>query len=193
MASTGVFRIAIAGIRTRAAGIPTASSSFSPISLPSRLRSSSHRGFASSTAAFSAAPSTSSIPAVNAAATSSAETAAATTQAVVEPEVVSGGFEFLEPWVPTIHNLAETLHFTGPHAHALAIFVLAFAVRTAVTLPVTLWQRSKTRKLTEQVLPEWEIMKEQIPLQVRANCRRAGMSYEAFHKEAQKEVGFAVH
>ncbi|SPO24966.1 related to COX18 - mitochondrial inner membrane protein required for membrane insertion of C-terminus of Cox2p [Ustilago trichophora] len=192
MASTGVFRIAVAGIRTRAPVTPTASSSFSRISLPSRFRSSGHRGFASSTAAFSAAPLTSPIPAANAAATSSAETASTTTQAVAEPEIVTAGFEFLEPWVPTIQNLAETLHFTGPHANALAIFVLAFAVRTVVTLPVTLWQRSKTRKLTEQVLPEWEIMKEQIPLQVRAKCRRAGMSYEAFHKEAQKELKTAL-
>ncbi|CDW96918.1 hypothetical protein [Sporisorium scitamineum] len=112
----------------------------------------------------------------------------AVTQAVAESDVVAGGFEFLQPWVPTINNLADTMHLSGPYAHALSIFILAFAVRTAVTLPMTLWQRSKTRKLTEKVLPEWEIMKERIPLAVRARCRRAGMSYEAFEAETQKEL-----
>lgn len=101
---------------------------------------------------------------------------------------MTGGFEFLEPWVPTIQHLADTLHLSGPYAHALSIFVLAFAVRTAVTLPITLWQRNKTRKLTENVLPEWEVMKQQIPLAVRARCRRAGLSYERFQVEVQKEV-----
>lgn len=90
--------------------------------------------------------------------------------------------------MPTINNLADTMHLSGPYAHALSIFILAFAVRTAVTLPMTLWQRGKTRKLTEKVLPEWEIMKERIPFVVRNRARRAGMSYEAFEAEAQKEL-----
>ncbi len=90
--------------------------------------------------------------------------------------------------MPTINHLADTMHLSGPYSHALSIFILAFAVRTVVTLPMTLYQRSKTRKLTEKVLPEWEILKEQIPLQVRARSRRAGLSYESFEKETQKEL-----
>lgn len=171
--------------------LPTAGSNFSRYASPYRLPPRNRRGFASSTATFSATPSTTAQVSTTNAATLPADTASSAAQAVSETETVTGGFEFLEPWVPTIHNLADTLHLNGPYAHALSIFVLAFAVRTIVTLPVTLWQRSKTRKLTEQVLPEWEIMKEQIPLAVRARCRRAGMSYEAFEKEAQKEVSIS--
>ncbi len=151
------------------------------------------RGFASTPTRRANAPS--SLPSTSqaappAAASPSAEvhSGATAAESVADPNEFQGGFEFLQPWVPTIHNLADTLHLSGPHAHALSIFVLAFAVRTAVTLPVTLWQRSKTRKLTEKVLPEWEIMKERIPQVVRARCRRAGMSYEQFNVEAQKEL-----
>ncbi|SJX60991.1 related to COX18-mitochondrial inner membrane protein required for membrane insertion of C-terminus of Cox2p [Sporisorium reilianum f. sp. reilianum] len=185
MASSGVFRIAAAGIRTRAAVLPSVRSSFSSTY---RLAPRSHRGFASSTATFSSAPSTSQLPVKDAVSSAAEDSTTAATQAVADSDVVAGGFEFLQPWVPTINNLADTMHLSGPYAHALSIFILAFAVRTAVTLPMTLWQRNKTRKLTEKVLPEWEIMKEHIPLAVRARCRRAGMSYEAFEAEAQKEL-----
>lgn len=101
---------------------------------------------------------------------------------------VAGGFEFLEPWVPTVQSLADALHLSGPHAHALSVVALAFTVRTLVTLPVTLWQRKKTRKLADRVLPEWNKMKETIPLAVRARCRRANKSYEEFTVEVNKEV-----
>ena len=178
-----MFHIAVAGMRTRASALPVL-----PRIQPSYQRApQTYRGFASSSIAASASPS-SSLPS-NEAATSSTSSAVNTaTDSVADTDVASAGFEFLEPWVPTIHNLADTLHLSGPYAHALSIFVLAFSVRTLVTLPVTIWQRSKTRKLTEHVLPEWEIMKEQIPLVARAKCRRAGMSYEAFEVEVKKEV-----
>ncbi|KIS70994.1 uncharacterized protein UMAG_00912 [Mycosarcoma maydis] len=192
MASARVFRVAVTGIRTRATVLPTASPSWSRSSLPQRLAPRNHRGFASSTGAFSAVSSTTSISAGNAAASTAtiatADATSTSTQAVADLSIVQGGFEFLQPWVPTINSLADTMHLSGPYAHALSIFILAFAVRTAITLPMTLWQRGKTRKLTEKVLPEWEIMKQRIPLAVRARCRRAGMSYEAFEAEAQKEL-----
>ncbi|SOV07153.1 related to COX18 - mitochondrial inner membrane protein required for membrane insertion of C-terminus of Cox2p [Ustilago sp. UG-2017a] len=183
MRSTDVFHIAVAGMRTRASALPVL-----PRIQPSYQRApQTYHGFASSSIAASASPS-SSLPS-NEAATSSTSSAVNTaTDSVADTDVASAGFEFLEPWVPTIHNLADTLHLSGPYAHALSIFVLAFSVRTLVTLPVTIWQRSKTRKLTEHVLPEWEIMKEQIPLVARAKCRRAGMSYEAFEVEVKKEL-----
>ncbi|SNX82290.1 related to COX18 - mitochondrial inner membrane protein required for membrane insertion of C-terminus of Cox2p [Melanopsichium pennsylvanicum] len=187
MASTGLFRTAVAGIRTRAGVRPTARPHLPRSSFSDRVSAHSHRGLVSSAAPLSASPSQlprSSPDAVG----SSVDSTTTASQVVTESELVSGGFEFLQPYVPTIHNLADTLHLSGPYAHALSIFILAFAVRTVVTLPVTLWQRSKTRKLTEHVLPEWEVMKEQIPLKVRARSRRAGLSYEAFEKEAQKEV-----
>nr|CDI51847.1 cytochrome c oxidase biogenesis-related protein [Melanopsichium pennsylvanicum 4] len=187
MASTGLFRTAVAGIRTRAGVRPTARPHLPRSSFSDRVSAHSHRGLVSSAAPLSASPSQlprSSPDAVG----SSVDSTTTASQVVTESELVSGGFEFLQPYVPTIHNLADTLHLSGPYAHALSIFILAFAVRTVVTLPVTLWQRSKTRKLTEHVLPEWEVMKEQIPLKVRARSRRAGLSYEAFEKEAQKEL-----
>lgn len=189
MASSGAFRIAVAGMRTRAGVLPSIRSTLAQTASPYRLAPRSHRGFASSTAAFSSSPSTSQLPVKDAVPAPPVEdVTSAAAQAVADTDVVAGGFEFLQPWVPTINNLADTMHLSGPYAHALSIFILAFAVRTAVTLPMTLWQRSKTRKLTEKVLPEWEVMKERIPLQVRARSRRAGLSYEAFEQEAQKEL-----
>ncbi|KAJ9479773.1 Cytochrome c oxidase biogenesis-related protein [Pseudozyma hubeiensis] len=190
MASRGLFRVAAAGVRTRATLLPAASSSWPRSPLPHRLAPRSLRGFASTSAAFSAAPSAPSITTSEAAfpSTSTADASSTASQAVIDSDVVAGGFEFLQPWVPTINNLADTMHLSGPYAHALSIFILAFAVRTVVTLPMTLYQRGKTRQLTEKVLPEWEIMKERIPLAVRARSRRAGLSYEAFEAEAQKEL-----
>lgn len=120
---------------------------------------------------------------------SSSVPASTSHDALAEPVTsIAGGFEFLDSWVPTIHNLADTLHLSGPYAHTLSVVVLAFAVRTIVTLPLTLWQRGKTRKLVNLVLPEWNRLKVQIPIDVRARCRRSGKSYEEFLTEVKKEV-----
>lgn len=189
-----MFRIAFAGMRTRPSTLPSAAIALPSIHIAYRTAQPPHRGFASSSIASSATQTSaaaSSIPSPDAATSTASSAVSASTESVAEIDAASAGFEFLEPWVPTIHNLADTLHLSGPYAHALSIFVLAFAVRTLVTLPVTIWQRKKTRALTEKVLPEWEIMKEQIPLVVRARCRRAGMSYEAFEAETRKEVSLS--
>ncbi|PWZ00919.1 hypothetical protein BCV70DRAFT_199286 [Testicularia cyperi] len=193
MSGLGIFRVtaAAAGAQMRLARGPTlaVARQSSPLAGSIPLR-----GFASSSSSRSALtdPSSSSASAAyeapSALSAPASESGADSASTAAEVVAANGGFELLQPWVPTIHNLADTLHFSGPHAHALSIFAVAFAVRTVVTLPVTLWQRSKTRKLSEKVLPEWKILKEQIPQTVRARCRRSGKSYEEFEVEVRKEL-----
>ncbi|EPQ27485.1 uncharacterized protein PFL1_05023 [Pseudozyma flocculosa PF-1] len=166
--------------------------------LASAISSTSHsrrasRGFATSSmrsqASDAAAGSTSA--ALAAASTTTTTTATALAEATPSDALASTsqfGFSFLEPWAPTLHSLADTLHITGPYAHAISIFALAFAVRTVFTLPMTLWQRRRTQRMTELVVPEWTAYKASAPTVVRARCRRAGKSYEEFQKELQADL-----
>ncbi|KAN0065617.1 hypothetical protein ACQY0O_000743 [Thecaphora frezii] len=147
---------------------------------PPSIRSS--RGFASSSPR----------PQASEASTSATSTASA---ALADPASSSASSSaelasstFLDPLVPALHSLAETLHITGPSSHALSIVVLAFAVRTVFTLPMTIWQRRRTLRMTELVVPEWTAYKEKAPNVVRARCRKAGKSYEEFQKELQADL-----
>lgn len=55
-------------------------------------------------------------------------------------------------------------------------------------MPLTLWQRKRTRRYQEKVLPEIRKRQEILALEVRDSCRRAGKSFDEYKKEYAKRV-----
>lgn len=96
----------------------------------------------------------------------------------------------LAPLKPYIEALPAILHLPEgtPHAYALAIAITTVLLRSAVTLPITLWQRRRTRRMVQLVAPQWAQLKQTLPISVAKRCRKEGKSYEAYEKELQKEV-----
>ncbi|PWN49937.1 hypothetical protein IE53DRAFT_331171 [Violaceomyces palustris] len=101
----------------------------------------------------------------------------------------TGAASFLEPLIPVIQNLSEILHLGGmTYSHAISIVLVAFAARATITLPVTLWQRARSRRMVERVLPAWNEIKKTAPYTVRKRCRLAGKSYEEYQIELKSEL-----
>lgn len=93
---------------------------------------------------------------------------------------------------PTLLQPLSTYLVELPPALALsyAVFIplATLALRTSLTLPTTLWQRARTRKFAEVVMPEIRIAQERARFDVRRECRAAGLDYEQYQVAFKKRV-----
>ncbi|KAM0789979.1 hypothetical protein ACM66B_005311 [Microbotryomycetes sp. NB124-2] len=91
---------------------------------------------------------------------------------------------FFEPASTVLLSLPPSLHLS----YALFIPLWTLLLRSSTTLPLTLWQRARTRRFAEKVLPLIRQAQHRISLQTRDECRRAGKSYEDYQKEFLKRA-----
>ncbi|KAK4047620.1 hypothetical protein OIV83_005278 [Microbotryomycetes sp. JL201] len=91
---------------------------------------------------------------------------------------------FFEPASTVLLSLPPSLHLS----YALFIPLWTLLLRSSTTLPLTLWQRARTRKFADKVLPLIRQAQHRISLQTRDECRRAAKSYEEYQKEFQKRA-----
>ncbi|PWN37599.1 uncharacterized protein FA14DRAFT_113019, partial [Meira miltonrushii] len=92
--------------------------------------------------------------------------------------------------VPYIEQLPTYIGLSAdaPHAYVISIVVATIAMRTAITLPVTIWQRARTRRMTEIVGPKWEQMKRDLPIDVARRCRVQKKTHAEYKVELQKTL-----
>lgn len=86
-----------------------------------------------------------------------------------------------EPISTTLLSIPPSLALS----YAVGIPLLTLLIRTTTTLPLTLWQRSRTRKFEEVVMPLIQRAQVISEIEVRAECRKANKTYEeyqAIHK-----------
>lgn len=92
--------------------------------------------------------------------------------------------------MPYLEQLPELLHLPpSAHSYAISIAIVTVLLRSCITLPAALWQRARTRRMVELVVPEWEKLKEELPRLVAKRCRKERKSYEEYEKTLKKEVG----
>jgi inner membrane protein COX18 len=113
---------------------------------------------------------------------SALQDAASTTDAATAAEVLTSqssdaSVSIFAPLVPYMEQLPQLMHLP-PSTHSYALS----------TLPVTLWQRTRTNRMVEQVLPRWEHLKERLPQVIAKRCRKQGLSYKQYEVELHKEV-----
>ncbi|ORY83517.1 hypothetical protein BCR35DRAFT_331167 [Leucosporidium creatinivorum] len=93
---------------------------------------------------------------------------------------------------PTFFDSASTILLSLPPSLGLSyvafIPLVTLLIRGGSTLPLTLWQRKRTRRYQEKVLPEIRKRQEILALEVRDSCRRAGKSFEEYKKEYAKRA-----
>lgn len=102
-------------------------------------------------------------------------------------DVVTSYFASIVPYIeqmPTYIGLSAD----APHAYVISIIVATIAMRTAITLPVTIWQRARTRRMTEIVGPKWEQMKRDLPIDVGRRCRVQKKTHAEYKIELQKTL-----
>ncbi|UZJ51934.1 hypothetical protein CBS101457_001254 [Exobasidium rhododendri] len=128
----------------------------------------------------------------NADLSTSSDTSASTSTSTLETLAEKGSESssaIMEPLVPFIEHLPELLHLPpSAHNYAISIVLLTVLLRSVITLPVTLWQRRRTQRMIELVVPKWDLLKKSLPESVAKRSRRQGKSYEAYEKELGKEL-----
>lgn len=96
-------------------------------------------------------------------------------------ETVTHETSLFEPISSTLLSIPPSLALS----YAIGIPLLTLFIRTTTTLPLTLWQRSRTRKFEEVVMPLIQRAQVISEIEVRAECRKANKTYEeyqAIHK-----------
>lgn len=73
-------------------------------------------------------------------------------------------------------------------SYAVFLPLFTFGLRGVFTLPLMLWQRERTRKFADVVVPEIRKAQEKARFDVRAECRRAGKSFEEYQVAFKKRV-----
>lgn len=100
----------------------------------------------------------------------------------------------LDPLLPILHSIPSYLPSTlvGAYPHTISLILLTIAVRASFTLPATLWQRARTARMNNLVVPEWQAWKARLPPKVARQCKREKKSYAEYKEELQKQVSSSV-
>jgi len=91
---------------------------------------------------------------------------------------------FLEPLSAAFLSLPPSLSLS--YAAFIPLFTLFY--RSTTTLPIVLWQRRRTRRFADVVMPLLRREQGRLALETRDECRRAGKSYEEYQEVFKKKV-----
>jgi hypothetical protein len=92
------------------------------------------------------------------------------------------------PFEPSILDpLAQAL-ISLPLPSGVTIILLTLILRSCFTLPVTLWQRRRLIRNATEVMPRMQEINNRLAGVVAKECRKKGMSYEAYQKELKRQV-----
>ena len=94
----------------------------------------------------------------------------------------------LEPLSAAFLSLPPTLSLS--YAAFIPLFTILY--RTCTTLPVTFWQQARIRRFRDLATPVLKRELGKVALETRAECRRAGKSFEEYQAEYKKRVRFGV-
>ncbi|GAA5966507.1 hypothetical protein JCM3765_007593 [Sporobolomyces pararoseus] len=93
---------------------------------------------------------------------------------------------------PTLLEPLSTLFLSLPPSLSLSyatfIPLLTIFYRSLTTLPVVLWQRKRTRRFTELVIPRLKKQQMELALKTRDECRRLGKSYQEYQTTFKKRA-----
>jgi inner membrane protein COX18 len=86
--------------------------------------------------------------------------------------------------VTTLFEPLSTLFLSFPPflglSYALCIPLFSLSLRLATSVPIQLWQRKRTQRFAEIVVPQTKIAQELAASELRDASRRAGKSYEEY-------------
>lgn len=99
-------------------------------------------------------------------------------------EIVAHIPAFWEPFSSAI--LTAPPHLALSYALALPIFTLL--LRASTTLPITMWQRGRTRRFEMIVMPKIREAQVIAEFELRSQCRRAGKSFDEYKAAYKKRV-----
>lgn len=76
-------------------------------------------------------------------------------------------------------------------SYATSIVLLTLALRCSITLPMTVWQRKRVKRVQTEVIPRVKEYMEKAKFELRAEFRKAGKDYDEYAKELNKRVSYS--
>jgi membrane protein insertase Oxa1/YidC/SpoIIIJ len=89
---------------------------------------------------------------------------------------------------PSIFDPLANLLLSSPLPAWATIIGLTICVRTAVTLPVTLWQRGRMMTEAREVRPRMKVINERLAVALARECRENGLGYEEYKERLKAKV-----
>lgn len=89
---------------------------------------------------------------------------------------------------PSFLDPLANLLLSSPLPAWATIIGLTICVRTAVTLPVTLWQRGRMMTEAREVRPRMKAINERLAVALARECRENGLGYEEYKQKLKAKV-----
>ena len=89
---------------------------------------------------------------------------------------------------PSFFDPLANLVLSSPLPAWATIIGLTICVRTAVTLPVTLWQRGRMMTEAREVRPRMKVINERLAVALARECRENGLGYEEYKERLKAKV-----
>ena len=89
---------------------------------------------------------------------------------------------------PSFFDPLANLLLSSPLPAWATIIGLTICVRTAVTLPVTLWQRGRMMTEAREVRPRMKVINERLAVALARECRENGLGYEEYKERLKAKV-----
>lgn len=89
---------------------------------------------------------------------------------------------------PSFLDPLANLLLSSPLPAWATIIGLTICVRTAVTLPVTLWQRGRMMTEAREVRPRMKVINERLAVALARECREKGLGYEEYKEQLKAKV-----
>lgn len=89
---------------------------------------------------------------------------------------------------PSIFDPLANLLLSSPLPAWATIIGLTICVRTAVTLPVTLWQRGRMMTEAREVRPRMKVINKRLAVALARECREKGLGYEEYKERLKAKV-----
>ncbi|KAK4684077.1 hypothetical protein P7C73_g6125, partial [Tremellales sp. Uapishka_1] len=96
---------------------------------------------------------------------------------------------FLLHPITSLSELFLSLPYPYITSYGLTIILSTLLFRSAITLPATLWQRARMKRLRENVMPEMKKLNDRLAVVVARESRSQGRSFEEYKAELKAQVG----
>ncbi|GHJ86047.1 hypothetical protein NliqN6_2449 [Naganishia liquefaciens] len=95
------------------------------------------------------------------------------------------------PALPSLTSLSELLLAHPLPTYTSTIVLLTLGVRTAFTLPATVWARQRMQRMRELVRPEMQRVNDRLAVEVARESKRKRLGYDEYKKELKKQLATA--
>lgn len=102
---------------------------------------------------------------------------------------------WLEPVARYLVSVPETIGILDalPYPYTASIVVMTLLLRSSISVPISLWQRSRGERLNNIVVPEWNVWKKQIPASILSRQASNGAEADEMHRrQVQRQIQSAL-